>query len=226
MLVVPTILFFSTAGIRANQLTRQQAPELETLDYWSGEEYFTLQLYNPMARDRATDEYRTADFTISFVKDPDTNYILEDSEYNITVHNVNATIWFKSQTDSGWGDAKFEQSFSFEQTLGFGESVTGEINITNSIFEDNSPDSDSWTNYTIQIAANVTEYYAPDDPTIVSVNYIGSIVDVDLLRGQNMPAANRYALIVTIAYLVIMGVTMLFFMIWLRKKKYSFIKPF
>ncbi|MBD3352857.1 MAG: hypothetical protein GF364_15335 [Candidatus Lokiarchaeota archaeon] len=229
LVLLPTIIFFSSVGVRVNKLVKQQSPEAYTSDFTYGEELFTISTYNPIARDINNTNNRQFSYEVQFIQEENTEYLLPTSQYYVEIHDVTCELAFKNNRSSYDWFTTWTYFTEVDQTLAFGEKISGTVDVDYAIFGNytvQENDSDDWNAWLITITINSTHYYAPEDSDTATIGFQGTVINVADLRSLNMGAANSFGLTVILIYMVIAGLAMVFFLIWLQKKRYSFIQPY
>lgn len=224
--VVPLILYFSVSAAHASILVSAQNPNWTLNSITNEEELFKISLYDPMARDIDSGNYRILSYNISFMKFPGFDYLLDDNMYWVKIENVSMYIYFKAGGEE-WTSSVFSPQNAENENLTFGESVIGQFSFTG-LFEDNEGiGSASWDSVWIRVVANCSHYYDSDDTYVLKyVDIQGTVVDVNQLFELNYPAGQAKALQILIYYWVITGLALGFYLFYLNKRKYSFILPY
>lgn len=227
MLAIPTLIYIVSVESKANQLAEQQSPKVTHLSSQYGEVLFEIDMRNPMARDDNDTIYRSFDYKISFSQDPNTLYLLPSDQYYMQIHDLTFKFSFRNSTlYAPWVSNVYSITLNFNEELLIGESISGTQAIPLGIFGDHLPISKNWTYFSVLFKVNATFYYAPDNPEEIGLSFQGTVVDIGQLKTLNMPEAQDFALMVTVTYLFIAGFATTTFILYLRKKKYSYIKPY
>lgn len=227
MLAVPALVYIASVESKVNQLVEEQSPKITHLSSQYSEVLFEIDMRNPMARDNNNSIYRSFGYKISFSQDPDTFYLLPLDQYYMHVHDLTFKFSFKNSTPyAPWVSNVYSVTLPFDEELLIGESLSGNQPIPLGIFGDFLPSSQNWTYFSVLFKVNATFYYDPGVPQEIALSFQGTVVDIGQLKTLNISEAQDYALMVTVIYLFIAGFATVTFILYLRKKKYSYIKPY
>ncbi|MHA1339479.1 MAG: hypothetical protein ACTSRZ_04995 [Promethearchaeota archaeon] len=228
LILMPTIVFFGSSAAKLNQLVREQSPQLTQFNYRFGEELFTIDIYTPMPRDDNSTQFHQFSYEIQYVQEENTNYLLPLDQYYVTIHNITLSISFKDTDDpNSYWYTTYVETHAVNQTLHFGdEGISGNVNLPLGMFADNLPNSTLWDIYMIQITLNATHVYNPEESEEITASFQGNIINMGDLRSLNINEANNFALMILVGYLFFGIFFFIAFMLWLRKKRFSFITPY